>query len=210
MSIKEIIMDETKLYDWATEIDPRKEGKTVQKIVLELKETMRANNLEYLTAPQIGHQYRIFCIKFGKSDYRTFINPVITNNSAFQLVRETCVSIPEKTFIMPRFGNIEVIYVTPLGKIESRKIVGRSAVVFNHCIDHLNGLLISDIGLEIDADFDNASEEEKEAILKMYAESLDLRHKQLQEELKNDAELAELNDAVEFVTSVTKGETQLG
>ena len=207
--IKEVITDLSNLYEWSTEIDPRREGKLLQQIVLDLKDTMRSNKFEYLTAPQIGYNYRVFCIKFGKSDYRTFVNPVITNTSAFQLVREHCLSLPEKTFIMPRFGNIEVIYVTPLGKIESRKIVGRSAVVFNHCMDHLNGLLINDIGLEIDEDFDNASEEEKEAILKLYAESLDIRSKQLQEELKEDDELSKINDAIDFIASVTTGETKI-
>ena len=49
---KQVITDVEKLYDWSVEIDPRKEGKELQNIVLELKTTMRENNLEYLTAPQ--------------------------------------------------------------------------------------------------------------------------------------------------------------
>lgn len=204
---KNVITDVEKLYDWATEIDPRKEGKLVQEIVLALKATMRENNLEYLTAPQIGYDKRIFCIRFGGNDYRTFLNPVITRTSAFQFARETCNSLPEKTFIMPRFGNIEVIYTTPLGKIETRKIIGRSAVVFNHCLDHLNGLLISDIGLEIDELFDNATDEEREEILKLYAESLDLKQKQLKQEIEQDKELNDLDKAIDFIASVNKGET---
>ena len=98
---KNVITDVEKLYDWATEIDPRKEGKLVQEIVLAIKTTMRENNLEYLTAPQIGYDKRIFCIRFGGNDYRTFLNPVITRTGAFQFARETCNSLPEKTFIMP-------------------------------------------------------------------------------------------------------------
>lgn len=206
---KNVITDVEKLYDWATEIDPRKEGKLVQEIVLALKTTMRENNLEYLTAPQLGYDKRIFCIRFGGNDYRTFLNPVITRTSAFQFARETCNSLPEKTFIMPRFGNIEVIYTTPLGKIETRKIIGRSAVVFNHCLDHLNGLLISDIGLEIDEMFDNATDEEREEVLKMYAESLDLRQKQLKEEIAENKELNDLDKAIDFIASVDNGQTKL-
>lgn len=206
---KQVITDVEKLYEWSTEMDPRKEGKELQKIILEIKETMRANNLEYLTAPQIGYNKRVFCIRFGNNDYRTFVNPVITQTKAFQFARETCNSIPEKTFIMPRFGNIEVIYVTPLGKVESRRIVGRSAVVFNHCLDHLNGLLVSDIGLEIDEMFDNATDDERAEVLKMYAESLDLRQKQLQEEIEANKDLSDLSDAVDFMSSVTRGDTKL-
>ena len=110
---------------------------------------------------------------------------------------------------MPRFGTIHVIYVTPLGKIESRKIIGRSAVVFNHCMDHLNGLLISDIGLEIDELFDNATDDERAEILKMYAESLDLRQKQLEEAIAADEELSKLDSAVDFMVSVQTGDTKL-
>lgn len=209
MNKHEIITDCEKLYEWSQEIDPRKEGKLLQEIVLALKTTMRENALEYLTAPQIGYDKRIFCIKFEGNDYRTFVNPVITKTSAFQFVRETCNSLPEKTFIMPRFGNIEVIYVTPLGKIETRKIIGRSAVVFNHCLDHLNGLLISDIGLEIDELFDNATDEEREEVLKMYAESLDLKQKALQKSIDEDEDLHKLDKAIDFISSVESGETTI-
>ena len=205
---KEIITDPEKLGEWSVEI-ATKENKLLQEIVLSLKQTMRANNLHSLTAPQIGYNKRVFCMKFGKDDYRTFVNPIVENNTAFQFSRETCTSIPDKTFIIPRFGNIKVYYTTPLGKVESCKLAGMSAFVFQHCIDHLNGMLVSDIGLEIDELFDNATDEERAEVLKMYAESLDIRHKQLQKEIEDDKDLVDINDAVKFITSVKSGETKL-
>lgn len=205
---KEIITDPEKLGEWSVEI-ATKENKLLQEIVLSLKQTMRANNLHSLTAPQIGYSKRVFCMKFGKDDYRTFVNPIIENNTAFQFSRETCTSIPDKTFIIPRFGNIKIYYTTPLGKVESCKLAGMSAFVFQHCIDHLNGMLVSDIGLEIDELFDNATDEERAEVLKMYAESLDIRHKQLQKEIEDDKDLVDINDAVKFITSVRSGETIL-
>lgn len=205
---KEIITDPEKLGEWSVEI-ATKENKLLQEIVLSLKQTMRVNNLHSLTAPQIGYNKRVFCMKFGKDDYRTFVNPIIENNTAFQFSRETCTSIPDKTFIIPRFGNIKVYYTTPLGKVESCKLAGMSAFVFQHCIDHLNGMLVSDIGLEIDELFDNATDEERAEVLKMYAESLDIRHKQLQKEIEDDKDLVDINDAVKFITSVKSGETKL-
>lgn len=207
--VKEIITDVEQLYDWCIEIDPRREGKLLQEITLNLKTTMREKNLEYLTAPQIGYSKRVFCIKFDKNDYRTFVNPQIANNSGIGFERETCNSIPDKVFVMPRFGNILLHYVTPLGKVESRRIVGRSATVVQHCIDHLNGLLCSDIGMEIDSDFDNATEEERTEIIKMYAESLDLKQKALEEEIAKDDDAKKLKDAVDFIASVQSGETEL-
>ncbi len=207
--VKEIITDVDKLGEWSTEIDPSKEGKLLQEIVLSLKHTMREKDLVSLAAPQIGYQRRVFCIRFGKNDYRTFVNPLIENNTGFQLSRETCSSIPGKTFIRPRFGNIKVFFTTPMGKIESSKIVGRSAIVFEHCLDHLNGLLLSDIGLEIDELFDNATDEERAEVVKLYMESLDIRQKELEKEISTDEELTEIADAAKFIASVNSGDTQI-
>ena len=208
-AIKEIITDAEKLPEWSDVIHPKKEGKLCQQIIGELKATMRANDLEYLTAPQIGYNKRIFCIRFNNNDYRTFINPSISNMAKMTIARETCVSIPDKRFIIPRYNMIEVLYYTPLGEIEARKIMGRSAWVLHHCVDHLDGALTSDIGLEIDDMFDNAAEDEKAEIIKMYMEALDLRQKQLQEEIQNDDELKKMSDAIDFMESVRKGETQV-
>ena len=78
--VKEIITDPEILGDWSDVIHPKKDGKLCQQIIGEIKATMRANNLEYLTAPQIGYKKRIFCIRYGKNDYRSYINPSISNN----------------------------------------------------------------------------------------------------------------------------------
>jgi len=208
-NLKEIITDEVALSNWAVEIDTRKEGKLLQEIVLALKATMREHNLVSLTAPQIGYDRRVICMKFGDKDYRTFVNPMIENNSNFQFVRETCSSIPGKTFIMPRFNKVSLFFTTPLGKVESTKLVGFSAWKFQHCIDHLNGMMTSDIGLEIDELYDNATDEERAEVLQMYAESLDIRQKALAEEIKQDEELSQIEDAAKFIISVKSGETIL-
>jgi peptide deformylase len=207
--VKNIITDTKQLSDWSIEVDTRKDGKLLQEIVLALKETMRANNLYSLSAPQIGYNKRVFCIRFGDKDYRTFVNPAVENNIGITMSRETCSSIPGKTYIIPRFNKIKFFYTTPLGKVESATLAGRAAYVFQHALDHLNGMLIEDIGLEIDEMFDNATDEEREEVLRMYAESLDLRMKDLQEEIKNDSELSQIDDAIKFMRSVGDKETTL-
>ena len=206
---KDIITDVDKLSEWSVEIDTRKEGKELQEIILALKATMRKNNLVSLAAPQIGYFRRVFCIKFGDNNYRTFVNPMIENNTGFMFNRETCSCIKDKNFIIPRFSNIKAFFTTPLGKVESVKLHGVAATVFQHCIDHLNGMLISDIGLEIDEMFDAATEEERAEVLKMYAESLDIRQKQLDQMIQEDKELKQIDDAAKFITSVKSGETIL-
>lgn len=207
--VKDIITDIEALGEWSIEIDPKKEGPLCQEIILNLKATMREKGLVSLTAPQIGYNKKIMCIKFGKDDYRTMINPMIDHVSNIQFAREKCSSIPDKEFIRPRFATIRVLYVTPLGAYESRMVNGLSAYVIQHCIDHLEGLLLSDVGLEIDELWDQASEDERTEVLKAYAESLDIKLKNLQTEISHDKDLSQLNDAINFIASVKSGETQL-
>lgn len=208
-NVKTIITDDLALSEWCVEIDTRKEGKLLQEIILALKATMRANDLVSLTAPQIGYNRRVLCMRFGKNDYRTFVNPLIENNTGFQFARETCSSIPGKTFVMPRFNKVKLYFTTPLGKVESTTLTGMSAWKFQHCMDHLNGMLSSDIGLEIDELFDNAPEDERAEVLRMYAESLDVRQKELEAEIAQDKNLSDINDAAKFIASVRSGETVL-
>lgn len=205
--VKEIITDYVKLSERCDEYDVKKENKEFQNIILELKNTIRANeNMLGLSAPQIGYYKRVICLNFN-GDIRTFINPIITNASGFELSRETCHSIPDKTFIRTRNNKVEVTYQTPLGKIESIQLLGVAAVVFQHHLDHLDGLLLSDIGLEIEEDFDNASDEDKELIIDMYLESLDLKRKEIEEDIESDPEAKQMSDAIKFIDSVNKGET---
>lgn len=205
----EIITDESLLCDRAEEIDTRKQNKEMRETIIELKAIVREKNIKCLTAPQIGKPYRIMVINFDKSGPRTFINPIITNAEGLELSKETCNSLPGKKFIRPRNNKINVTYQTPLGKAESRTLVGLAAVVFQHGLDHLDGLLISDVGLEIDSDFENASEEDRMKIIDMYLESLDIKKKNLDKEIQEDEDLRKMNDAINFLEKVQKGEVQV-
>jgi hypothetical protein len=101
------------------------------------------------------------------------------------------------------------MYQTPLGKIESKQFMGAAAKVFQHCIDHLDGLLLSDIGLEIDEMFDNATEEERTEVINMYLDSLDIRQKEVDKEIQEDKELKQIVDGIDFMEKVKKGEVQI-
>ena len=208
---KDIITDVDKLWEFSEVINPSTEGELMQEIILALKATMKANNLLSLSAPQIGYYKQVFCIKFGKNDYRTFLNPMIENvvASTYHFARETCASFPDKTFIIPRFGTIQMCFVSPMGEYKTTKLMGVAAEVAQHHIDLLNGNPIVNIGLEIDEMFDKATDAQKAKILKMYRESLDLRSKKLQEEIEQDEELKKMNDASKFILSVQDGTTKI-
>lgn len=204
----DIITDVAKLSIRADEVDVRKDNNSVRDITIKLKNIIRDNKLTGLSAPQIGYDKRIFVINFN-GDLRTFINPVITSVKGFELSREKCSSIPDKTFIRPRHNDICVMYQTPLGKIESKQFLGMAAKVFQHHVDHLDGLLLSDIGLEIDDMFDNATEDERMEVINMYLDSLDIKQKEINKEIQSDDELKKISESIEFMEKVQKGEVQI-
>lgn len=206
--VKDIITDESKLHEWCDEIDPRKNSKLVQEIILCLKNTIRKNNLVALSAPAIGYNYRIFCVAFDKgANIKTFINPFISVKG-FNLRLETCSSIPGKRFLRPRHPNTVISYVTPLeGKPETRKINGEASAIIQHEMDHINGILINDVGLEIDDDFESLTDEEKDTIVRMYLDSLDKLEKASKEAVQSDDETKQIDDAINYMESIDNGET---
>ena len=207
---KEILTIE-KENEWcerAKEIDTNTENKLVREIVNSLKATITKNNLTALSAPAIGYPRRIFCIKF-KEEIKTFINPVIAAAKGLQLSREKCTSIPGVEYLIPRNNDITIVYQRPLGQPETRRIVGLAAFIVQHELQHLDGILLSDIGLELDENWDTFSENEKQEIITMYLDSIDLRQKELNKEIEKTEELKQISDAIDFMTSVYKGETEL-
>lgn len=206
---EELTPEEIILSERSDEINARTENKEMRNIIAELKRTMRKLNLTSLSAPAIGYKKRIFCINFKDTEIQTFINPILTKATGISLSKETCTSLPGRTFVRPRSNDITVMYMTPLGKIESRQMVGMAAFVFQHELDHLDGLLLSDVGLEIDEDFENASDEEKQEIIEVYLDSIDLKSKTMKEVVENDEKAKQLSDAVDFINSVQSGETKL-
>lgn len=207
--VKEIITDEIALSERAVEIDVRTQATEMREIVKALKDTMRANNLSSLSAPAIGYNRRIFCIDFKDSEIKTFINPIIAQAKGMQLSIEKCSSIPDKEFMRPRNNDLMIVYQRPTGQIENRQILGMSAIVFQHELDHLDGLLISDVGIEIDQDFYDASEEEREEVIAAYLDALDIKRTDVNAEIEKDPELRQISDAAKFMESVYKGETQI-
>ena len=207
--VKDIITDELQLSERAVEIDVRTQATEMREIIKALKDTMREKGLSSLSAPAIGYNRRIFCIDFKDSEIKTFINPIIAQAKGMQLSIEKCVCIPDKEFMRPRNNDLMIIYQRPTGQIENRQIVGMSAIVFQHELDHLDGLLLSDVGIEIDEDFHNATEEEQQEIINAYLDALDIKKKEIDTEINTTPELTQLSDGIDFMESVYKGETKI-
>ena len=96
-----------------------------------------------------------------------------------------------------------------MGKVVSQTFSGLAARVMQYGIDILDGLLLSDVGLELDENWDKATEEQRDEILGLYLESLDIKRKDIKKAVDDDPEAKQMMDAIEFMESVRKGETEL-
>lgn len=206
--VEEIITDYEKLSVRAKEFGISSHREELQQITTALKDTITEHNLTHLTAPQLGYDARIFCINFN-GDIRTFINPmIIKTEEDVVLSREHCASL-DHDYIIPRHKEIVAMYQTPTGKSESNRFLEPVSLIFEQCQDLIDGVLLSDYGLEITEEFDNATDEEKADVISYYIEHLKELSKELDEEIENDEMLKKTKDAIDFMDSVVRGETKL-
>lgn len=208
MAIKTVITDYAAYNDRADEIDLRKEGKLAQQTIVDLKQTMKKYDYVCLAAPHIGVNKRILCINF-KGDIRTFCNPLMTASEGFELSREKCPALNNKEYIRPRQNKVTIMYQNPMGKVVSQTFSGLAARVMQYGIDILDGLLLSDVGLELDENWDKGTEAERDEILGLYLESLDIKRKDIKTQIDNDPEAKQMMNAIEFMESVQRGETEV-
>lgn len=219
-----ICTDDVKLGVRSREVDALVDNERLRTTVSKLKRAIKENNLTALSAVQIGEEWefkdkykdeevvencppRIFCIKFGDT-IRTFIDPIITSASGLSISREKCSCYPNREFLRVRNNDITLTFMTPMNKVESTHLVGKAAFVAQHQLDHLDGITLPELGLEIFDDFDQASDEEKQQIIDMYLESLDLKLKDLKKEIDEDEVLSKTNNAITFMEKVQRGEIE--
>ena len=102
-----------------------------------------------IAAPQVGVLKNIIWVqRFDKDDFpfEVYLNPIITNySSKKQVFREGCLSIPNRAdTIKTRAYQIILEYDTMKAEHKTDTIEGFTSVIFQHEIDHLNGILYLD------------------------------------------------------------------
>lgn len=128
-------------------------GADLAALAEEMFATMYAAPGRGLAAPQIGLSLRLFVMdtgwKDGAPDPRLFVNPAILWRSPGTVTQEEgCLSIPERTFRVTRPARIRLRWQDLEGAIREDEFDGLSAVCIQHEADHLDGVLICDIGEE--------------------------------------------------------------
>ncbi len=97
-----------------------------------------------LAAPQVGKNQRVIIVK-TKNGPEAFINPKIFSTSLLKThSEEGCLSVPGIWGIVKRFRKIKVKALNRRGEKVMIKASGLEAIIFQHEIDHLDGILFID------------------------------------------------------------------
>jgi len=129
-------------------LDPRTE--LGRELARDLTDTLEAVPGVGVAAPQIGAAYRVIIVDAGRSKRHEgqgrflLFNPEIVSATGRQVLREGCLSIPDYTGNVTRAETVIVEGLDPNGEQVRIESTGYEAVVFQHEIDHLDGILFLD------------------------------------------------------------------
>lgn len=115
----------------------------IRALAYSMIETMNEAPGVGLAANQIGVQKRLFVYDKGDGP-RVVVNPVIVETSGEWLYLEGCLSVPELSWEITRANAVHLRGYDLDGNelnIEAEEFEGR---IFQHEVDHLNGVLLID------------------------------------------------------------------
>ena len=137
--------------------------KNLQTLIDDMIETMRDAPGVGLAAPQVNISEQLIVVEYSEDDdddedkgaeekpekpkkLYVMINPEITKTSEEKVLGvEGCLSIPGIQGEVERFEAIQVKGLNRFGKPQKLKVHGWMARIFQHEIDHLNGVLFTDL-----------------------------------------------------------------
>lgn len=156
MAIREIItLPDPVLRRKAHKIDAL--DKDLQTLIDDMVETMRVAPGVGLAAPQVGISQRLIVVEFGEEDDEeapkklyVLINPEIIFASTEKVTAtEGCLSIPGLIGEVERSERVLVKALTRRGQPVKIKARGWLARIFQHEIDHLDGIVYPDRAIRV-------------------------------------------------------------
>ncbi len=123
----------------------KKVDRYIEKLVEEMKKTLLKSEIPAvgLSAPQIGELLRVIIYREDEKIH-TLINPKILKKEGKIIIEEGCLSIPGVYGDVERANKILVSGVSITGKKIEVEKEGLPAVIIQHEIDHLDGILFID------------------------------------------------------------------
>jgi peptide deformylase len=126
-------------------------GPELQQLLQDMKDTMAARNGAGLAAPQIGVSQRVVIFGVQKNprypDAEEVPFTVLVNPKVTMLTREVeegwegCLSVPGMRGVVPRYTRLKYSGFDENGQPFEREASGFHAVVVQHEVDHLDGIL---------------------------------------------------------------------
>ncbi|MDQ2818386.1 MAG: peptide deformylase [Candidatus Eremiobacteraeota bacterium] len=121
-----------------------------QQLIDDMLATMYAAPGIGLAAPQIGVLKRIIVVHVGEdSEPYAVVNPVLSEYEGEIVGVEGCLSIPGKLADVTRAERCKVNGLDRRGNKTAFTVEGMAARCFQHEVDHLDGILIVDKGLNV-------------------------------------------------------------
>ncbi len=117
---------------------------SVQKLIDDMIDTMRAVNGVGLAAPQVGVPLRIAVIEIPGEEVITLINPEVTKRQGERVLGEACLSMPGDQGEIKRSVTVRVKALDQHGRQIRIKGDELLAQALEHEIDHLDGILYID------------------------------------------------------------------
>jgi peptide deformylase len=120
----------------------------LEDVVKDMVETMYDAPGIGLAAPQIGESIQLIIVDVGRMEQEqkvmVLINPRIIGHEGHQIDEEGCLSVVDLTANVQRYKKITVSYQDMAGEHREITAEDRFAVVLQHEIDHLHGILFLD------------------------------------------------------------------
>lgn len=114
----------------------------IQALLPEMIATMHHENGVGLAANQIGKSLRLAVAEVDGKEYY-WINPEITTRSEEKILfEEGCLSLPGQYFPIVRSATVTLKYTDERGLPKKLRADGLLAIVIQHEVDHLDGILI--------------------------------------------------------------------
>jgi len=117
----------------------------LKKIAADMAQAMYDDDGIGLAAPQVSLSVRMLVVGTPGGGYKAYVNPEITFFSKEKTsTEEGCLSLPKIFGTVMRPKKIHVKYNDLDGNLIKDKLKGMEAVVLQHELDHLNGILFID------------------------------------------------------------------
>lgn len=119
---------------------------TFRQFCIDLATTTLANRAWGIAAPQVGSPIRVICVMDDRGQPQVMVNPSITEKDSLQLRdKEGCLSFPFLFMNLWRPSSVVVNFMTPDGEYLTIQAEGMFARAVCHEVDHLNGVLFTDL-----------------------------------------------------------------